>query len=273
MTQSLRAEISIKANVAPRVSRSLLKHDFAIDSVLNPRPIGPIQNDLLAALPAKELAFLLPHLEFVDLSFDQKLHDYGDKLSYVYFPTTAIVALLYVLADGGVTEIAVIGHEGMVGISAVMGERAIGTAMVQSQGYAYRLKTSVLKEACNQGGQLQSLMMCYTQALFAQMAQNSVSGRHYSVDQQLSRWLLDRLDRLPTNELKVTHELISNMLGVRRESITEAAGKLQHAGLLKYRRGSITVLDREGLEAYAGECYKVAKQAFDVMLANAAIKR
>ncbi|MFZ6647379.1 Crp/Fnr family transcriptional regulator [Undibacterium sp. TJN25] len=269
MNNSMRTEISVKARLPIPAASNVVKREFTIVSnQLNPRPIGPIQNDLLAALPADELAYLLPHLEFVHLPFDKELYEYGSKLSHVYFPTTAIVALLYVLADGGVTEIGVIGHEGLLGISTLMGESALGTAMVQSAGHAYKMKASVLKEACARGGKLQQLLMRYTQALFAQMAQNSVCGRHYSIDQQLSRWLLDRLDRLPTNELKVTQEMIANMLGVRRESVTEAAGKLQAEGLIQYRRGNITVLDREGLEMHAGECYKVAKHEFDLMLSS-----
>ncbi|WP_230412362.1 Crp/Fnr family transcriptional regulator [Undibacterium hunanense] len=231
-----------------------------------------IQNDILAALPEDELAFLLPHLELVQLPFDKELYEYGAKLSHVYFPVTAVVALLYVLADGDVTEIGVTGHEGLLGISVVMGERALGTAMVQCAGSAYKLKASVLKEAYARGGKLQQILMRYTQALFAQMAQNSVCGRHYSIDQQLSRWLLDRLDRLYSNELKVTQEMIANMLGVRRESVTEAAGKLQLEGLIQYKRGNITVLDREGLEMHAGECYRVSKQEFDQILSTGMLR-
>lgn len=228
----------------------------------------PIQNDILAALPEDELAFLMPHLELVHLPFDKELYEYGAKLSHVYFPTTAIVALLYVLADGDITEIGVTGHEGLLGISALMSERATGTAMVQCAGEAYKLKASILKEANARGGKLQQLLMRYTQALFAQMAQNSVCGRHYSIDQQLSRWLLDRLDRLQGNELKVTQEMIANMLGVRRETVTEAAGKLQQEGLIQYKRGNITMLDREGLEMHAGECYRVSKQEFEQILSG-----
>ncbi|MFZ6768331.1 Crp/Fnr family transcriptional regulator [Undibacterium sp. Di26W] len=231
-----------------------------------------MQNDILAALPEDEIAFLMPHLELVDLPFDKELYEYGDKLSHVYFPATAVVALLYVLADGDVTEIGVTGHEGMLGISVLMGERALGNAMVQCAGSAYKLKASVLKEAYARGGKLQQILMRYTQALFAQMAQNSVCGRHYSIDQQLSRWLLDRLDRLYSNELKVTQEMIANMLGVRRESVTEAAGKLQLEGLIQYKRGNITVLDREGLEMHAGECYRVSRQEFDQILSTGILR-
>jgi CRP-like cAMP-binding protein len=265
MNNSMHSAISVKARLP--IPATVLKRDFSdVDSVLNPRPIGVIQNDLLAALPADELAFLLPHLELVHLPYDKELYKYGSKLSHVYFPTTAIIALLYVLADGATTEIGVTGYEGMLGVSILMCESALGTAKVQNAGYAYKLKASLLKEACARGGKLQYLLMRYTQALFAQMAQNSVCSRHYSVDQQLSRWLLDRLDRLPGNEMKVTQEMIANMLGVRRESVTEAAGKLQQKGLIQCRRGTITVLDRKRLEVHAGECYKVAKQEFDLVL-------
>ena len=153
-------------------------------------------------------------------------------------------------------------------MSLLTNDNAMGTAKVEAAGYAYKLKASALREACEGGGKLQHLLMRYTQALFAQMAQNSVCGRHYSVDQQLSRWLLDRLDRLPTNEFKVTQEMIANMLGVRRESVTQAVGKLQLDGLILWRRGNIKVLDRDRLESYAGECYKVAKREFDLVLAH-----
>src|SRR5471030_2715554 len=203
------------------------------------------QNELLAALPRA-------------------------ALEYSYFPTTAIVSLLYVMEDGATTEIAVVGHEGVVGASLVVGERAMCTAVVQSAGYGYRLKTQCLRDAFNEGGALPQLLMRYTNALFAQMAQNAVGGRHSSIEQKLCRWLLDRLDRSPSNELKVTQEMISIMLGVRRESITAAAGKLQDDGLITYRRGNITVIDRAGLERYAGECYKVAKTEYDRLLVDVA---
>ncbi|MEG2030196.1 MAG: Crp/Fnr family transcriptional regulator [Janthinobacterium sp.] len=224
------------------------------------------QNELLAALPRAALESLFAHLELVELPFGKELYAYGNSLEYSYFPTTAIVSLLYVMEDGATTEIAVVGHEGVAGASLVAGERAMCTAVVQSAGYGYRLKTQSLRDAFNQGGALPQLLMRYTNALFAQMAQNAVGGRHSSIEQKLCRWLLDRLDRSPSNELKVTQELISIMLGVRRESITAAAGKLQDEGLIHYRRGNITVLDRLGLECYAGECYKVAKTEYDRLL-------
>jgi CRP-like cAMP-binding protein len=188
----------------------------------------------------------------------------------VDYPTTAIVSLLYVMEDGATTEIAVVGHEGVVGVSLFAGERAMCSGVVQSAGYGYRLKAQYLREAFNQGGALPALLMRYNTALFAQMAQNAVGGRHSSIEQKLCRWLLDRLDRSPSNELKVTQEMIAIMLGVRRESITAAAGKLQEDGLIAYRRGNITVLDRSGLERYAGECYKVAKTEYDRLLVDVA---
>jgi CRP-like cAMP-binding protein len=231
---------------------------------------GTQQNELLAALPRPDLEALFADLELVEMPFGKELFEYGDKLDNVFFPTTAIVSLLYVMEDGATTEIAVTGHEGVVGMSLFMGERATCTAVVQSAGYGYRLKTQALRDAFNKGGALPALLMRYTNALFAQMAQNAVGGRHNSIEQKLCRWLLDRLDRSPSNELKVTQELISIMLGVRRESITAAAGKLQDDGLITYRRGNITVIDRQGLEEYAGECYKVAKSQYDRLLEDVA---
>lgn len=224
---------------------------------------GAQQNELLAALPRAALESLFEQMELVPLPSGKALFEYGSKLDYVYFPTTAIVSLLYVMEDGATTEIAVIGHEGVVGVSQFMGERAICGAVVQSAGYGYRLRTQHLREAFNQGGALPQLLMRYSNALFAQMAQNAVGSRHSSIEQKLCRWLLDRLDRSASNELKVTQELISVMLGVRRESITAAAGKLQEDGLIHYRRGNITVLDRLGLEESAGECYKAVKTEYD----------
>jgi len=228
------------------------------------------QNELLGALPRAALESLFEHLELVELPFGKELYAYGNCLEYTYFPTTAIVSLLYVMEDGATTEIAVVGHEGVVGVSLFDGERAMCSAVVQAAGYGYRMKAQHLRDAFNQGGALPALLMRYNTALFAQMAQNAVGGRHSSIEQKLCRWLLDRLDRSPSNELKVTQEMISIMLGVRRESITAAAGKLQEEGLITYRRGNITVLDRSGLEDYAGECYKVAKTEYDRLLVDVA---
>jgi CRP-like cAMP-binding protein len=231
---------------------------------------GTQQNELLAALPREVLESLFEHLELVQLPFGKEVFEFGKAMDYVHFPTSAIVSLLYVMEDGATTEIAVIGHEGVVGVSLFEGERAMCSAVVQAAGYGYRMKTEHLRAAFAKGGALPALLMRYNTALFAQMAQNAVGGRHSSIEQKLCRWLLDRLDRSPSNSLKVTQEMISNMLGVRRESITAAAGKLQDEGLITYRRGNITVLDRSGLEAYAGECYKVAKSEFDRLRSDVA---
>lgn len=262
--------------VAPRVqagirnahsTQNAFPHAF---SDVHARPLRsqnrPQQNDLLAALPVDELEALLAHLEWIEMPAGTEIYEFGRNLDYVYFPTTAIVSLLYVMEDGATTEIAVIGHEGMLGLSLIIGDSMLGTAVVQTGGAGYRVKAKVLKEAFSRGGGLQHLLMRYSQVLLAHMAQSTVCGRHYTIGQKLCRWLLDRLDRLPGNELKVTQELIANMLGVRRESVTEAAGKLQDEGLIQCRRGNITVLNRPGLELHAGECYKVAKNAYDSLL-------
>jgi CRP-like cAMP-binding protein len=191
-------------------------------------------------------------------------------MRYVYFPTTSIVSLLYVMEDGASAEIAVVGNEGIVGVSLFMGgETTTSRAVVQSAGYAYRLKAQLLKDAFFRAGPLQRLLLRYTQALLTQMAQTAVCNRHHTVDQQLCRWLLLSVDRLPSNKLTMTQELIANMLGVRREGVTEAAGKLQHAGLIHYSRGHITVVDRPGLEARVCECYEVVKKEFDRLLPDA----
>jgi CRP-like cAMP-binding protein len=230
---------------------------------------GASQNELLATLPQGELKTLFEHLELVELTFGKKLFEYGNKLEHVYFPTTSIISLLYVMEDGASTEIAVIGRDGVVGMSLFMGERATCSATVQSAGYGFRIKTQRLLDAFNQGGALPALLMRYSNVLFTQMAQNAVGGRHSSIDQKLCRWLLDRVDRSAGSELKVTQELIAAMLGVRRESITAAAGRLQNEGFIQYRRGHITVVDRHGLEECAGECYKVAKMEHDRLLEDA----
>jgi CRP-like cAMP-binding protein len=188
-------------------------------------------------------------------------------LKHVYFPTTAIVSLLYVMLDGASAEIGVVGNEGIIGVALFMGgETMPNRAVVQSAGHAYRLKGQLLKQEFNRSGELQHLLLRYTQALLTQMSQTAVCNRHHSLDQQLCRWLLLSLDRLPANVLVMTQELIANMLGVRREGVTEAAGKLQKAGLIRYQRGHITVLDREGLEARSCECYAVVKQEYDRLL-------
>lgn len=230
-------------------------------------PHSPRQNHLLAALSAPESERLYPVLELVPLALGEALYESGAELQNVYFPTDSIVSLLYVMADGSSAEIAVVGNEGIIGIALFMGgETMPNRAVVQSAGYAYRLQGQVLKEEFNRAGELQHLLLRYTQALLTQMSQTAVCNRHHSVDQQLCRWLLLSLDRLPSNELTMTQELIANMLGVRREGVTEAAGKLQSAGLINYSRGRITVLDRPRLEARACECYQVVKSEFDRLL-------
>lgn len=228
---------------------------------------APCQNHLLAAIPEGERASLFPHLELVSMTLGQALCEPGVPMRDVYFPTTSIVSLLYVMEDGASAEIAVVGNEGIVGVSLFMGgETTTSWAVVQSAGHAYRLSGRLLKEAFRRGGAMQLLLLRYTQALLTQMAQTAVCNRHHSVDQQLCRWLLLSLDRLPSNELVMTQELIANMLGVRREGVTEAAGKLQRAGLIHYSRGRIIVEDRPGLEARVCECYAVVKAEFDRLL-------
>ena len=227
----------------------------------------PQQNSLLRALPALESERLFAHMELVAMPLGNVLYESGSQLRHVYFPTTSIVSLLYVMEDGASAEIAVVGNEGMVGVALFMGgETTPSRAVVQSAGHAFRLKGQLLKEEFHRAAGLQHLLLRYTQALLTQMAQTAVCNRHHSVDQQLCRWLLLSLDRLPTNKLIMTQELIANMLGVRREGVTEAAGKLQAAGLIKYSRGNITVLDRLRLQARACECYEVVKKEFDRLL-------
>jgi CRP-like cAMP-binding protein len=225
------------------------------------------QNHLLAALAAEEFARLLPHLELIPMPLGEVLYEPGVKMHYVYFPTTAIVSLLYVMEDGASAEIAVAGNEGVVGISLFMGgESTTSRAVVQSAGHAYRLKAQLLKNEFVLAGPMQRLLLRYTQALLTQMAQTAVCNRHHTLDQQFCRWLLLSFDRLSSNELIMTQELIANMLGVRRESVTEAAGNVQRAGLIEYHRGHITVLDRPGLEARACECYAVVRKEYDRLL-------
>ncbi len=227
----------------------------------------PHQNHLLGALPRDDYERLAPHLELKPMPLGDVLYESGDTLRHVYFPTTTIISLLYVMEDGASAEIAVVGNEGILGISLFMGgETTPSRAIVQSAGHAFRLKAELLKTEFGRFGPTMNLLLRYTQALLTQMAQTAVCNRHHSVDQQLCRWLLLSLDRLASNELSMTQELIANMLGVRREGVTEAAGKLQDAGLIRYSRGRITVLDRPGLEARSCECYKVVKTEFDRLL-------
>jgi CRP-like cAMP-binding protein len=228
---------------------------------------SPQQNHLLAVLPKPDVESLLPHLKLVPLSLGKVLYESGMQLHHVYFPTTAIVSLLYMLENGASAEIAVVGNEGIVGVSLFMGgETTPSRAVVQSAGHAYQLPGQILKQEFTKGTAIQHLLLRYTQSLLTQMAQTAVCNRHHSVDQQLCRWLLLSLDRLRGDELVMTQELIANMLGVRREGVTEAAGRLQTAGLINYSRGHITVLDRVGLEARACECYAVVKRESDRLL-------
>jgi CRP-like cAMP-binding protein len=228
---------------------------------------GPRTNFLLAALPAAEWQRWMPQLEPVTMPLGQVLYESGATLSHVYFPTTAIVSLLYVMENGASAEIAVVGNEGIVGISLFMGgESTSSRAVVQSAGQGFRLKSQLMKSEFDRAGPVLHLLLRYTQALLTQMAQTAVCNRHHSLDQQLCRWLLLSLDRLQGNELVMTQELIANMLGVRREGVTEGALKLQQAGLIRYARGRIIVLDRPRLEERTCECYSVVKREYDRLL-------
>ncbi len=230
---------------------------------------NPRHNHLLAALPPSDLARIEPGLEHVRMHLGEVLYEAGGHLQHVYFPMTSIVSLLYVMEDGSSAEIAVVGNEGILGISLFMGgETTPSRAVVQSEGHGYRLKSQLLKQEFSRFGPLMRLLLRYTQALITQMAQTAVCNRHHSVDQQLCRWLLLSLDRLVGTELMMTQELIANMLGVRREGVTEAAGKLRDAGIIEYSRGHIKVLDRSHLERRVCECYAVVKKEFDRLLAE-----
>ena len=227
----------------------------------------PLQNHLLMALSNDVRDRLLPHIERIVLPLGKVLYESGDKLRHVYFPTDSIISLLYVMENGASAEIAVVGNEGIVGVSLFMGgESTPSRAVVQSAGTAYRLNGQRLKDEFDRHGELLVLLLRYTQALLTQMAQTAVCNRHHSIDQQLCRWLLLSLDRLPSNELTMTQELIANMLGVRREGVTDAAGKLQKLGVIEYSRGHIKVLDRHKLEELSCESYAVVKQESDRLL-------
>lgn len=229
----------------------------------------PKKNHLLAVLPDAEWQRWLPHLEEIEMPLGQVLYESGSTLNYVYFPTTAIVSLLYLLENGASAEIAVVGNDGIVGISLFMGgETTPSRAVVQSAGQGYRLRAATMKEEFSRAGPVLHLLLRYTQALITQMTQTAVCNRHHTLDQQLCRWLLLSLDRLNGNELVMTQELIANMLGVRREGVTEAAVRLQAAGLIRYSRGHITILDRRGLEKRTCECYAVVKKESDRLLPN-----
>ncbi len=227
----------------------------------------PHSNHLLAALSPEIRDLLFPHLELVEMKLGDVVYESGDSLRYVYFPIDCIVSLLYVMESGASGEISVVGNEGLVGVAVFMGgESTSSRAVVQSAGVAYRLRGQRLKDEFNKHGELLHLILRYTQALITQMAQTAVCNRHHSIDQQLCRWLLLSLDRLPGNRLTMTQELIANMLGVRREGVTDAAGKLQRQGIIEYTRGQITVLDRAGLERLSCECYAVVKRETDRLL-------
>jgi len=231
------------------------------------KPDSPRQNHLIAALPEAEYERLFPNLELVPMPLGLVLYESGAELRHAYFPTDSIVSLLYVMENGASAEIAVVGNDGLIGIALFMGGGTMpNRAVVQSAGFAYRLRGVQIQMEFDRYGSLLRLLLRYTQALITQMAQTAVCNRHHSVDQQLCRWLLLSLDRLDSNNLTMTQELIANMLGVRREGVTEAAGKLQQAGLIHYSRGHITVLDRPGLEARVCECYQVVKTEFDRLL-------
>lgn len=232
-------------------------------------PPSPHQNRLLAALPPAEFEQVAAHLELVTMQLGDMVYEPGRQLPHAYFPTTSIVSLHYVTESGASAETAGVGNEGMVGISLFMGgDTTPSSAVVQTAGQAYRLERSVLKQEFNRAGAMQRLLLRYTQALMTQMAQTAVCNRHHAVEQQLSRWLLLTVDRCPQRELVMTQELVASMLGVRRESVTEAAAKLQQAGYIRYRRGHIAVLDRVGLEARACECYAVVKKETNRLLSD-----
>lgn len=234
----------------------------------------PQQNHLLAALPEDVQLRIFPQLELVELPLGKAIYESGDELSFVYFPADSIVSLLYVMEDGSSAEISVVGNDGMVGIAVFMGgESTPSRAVVQSAGSAYRLSRENLKTEFNRHSEMMRLMLRYTQALITQMAQTAVCNRHHTIDQQICRWLLLSLDRLSGNELNMTQELIANMLGVRREGVTEAAGKLHKLGVIEYSRGHMKVLDRGMLEELCCECYAVVKKETDRLLESSSFSK
>lgn len=259
--------VSYRANSAVLAKFMEMKGTYLMTSSISSTNHNPGQNDIIAALPAEDYARLLPDLELVPMPLGWALYEAGEKLSHAYFPVSSIVSLLYVMENGSSAEIAVTGFDGLIGIALFMGGDTMPSrAVVQSAGFGYRLRASVLKSEFRLGGKLQQLALSYTQAMITQMAQTAVCNRHHSVVQQLCRWLLLSLDLLPSNELVMTQELIADMLGVRRGGVTEAAGKLQAEGLIQYSRGHIRILDRPGLELRVCECYAVVKKEFDRLL-------
>lgn len=232
-------------------------------------PHSPRQNHLLAALSDEEIDRLSVHLELVPMPLGEILYEPGEQLQHAYFPTTSIVSLHYVMESGASAETAGVGNEGVVGISLFMGGDTMpSSAVVQTAGHAYRLRRRLLMEEFNRAGLMQCLLLRYTQALSTQTMQTAACNRHHSVEQQLCRWLLSTLDRIPSGQLVMTQQLVASMLGVRREGVTEAAGKLQDAGFIRYRRGHITVLDRSGLETRTCECYSVVKKELNRLMTN-----
>jgi CRP-like cAMP-binding protein len=247
----------------PRISRVMIINPHLRVCMM----VDALKNKILAALPDIDYQRLCPHLELVDMPLGHVLYEAGRTLNYVYFPTTSIVSLLYVMENGSPSEIAVVGYEGLIGISLFMGgESTPNQAVVQSGGQGFRMKATLFKQEFNRFGSVMHLCLRYTQALITQMAQTAACNRHHSLDQQLCRWLLLSMDRLQGNELVMTHELIANMLGVRRSGVTESALNLQKAGLIHYVRGHITVLDRPKLEQRTCECYLVVKKEYDRLL-------
>ncbi len=255
------AALKIKSDEAPN------RRPIAPKALAGLHGHNPKHNGLLAALPAADYDRLLPHLEFVEMPFGTTICDAGQHMQYAYFLTSSIVSLLYETADGASSETAVIGYEGLVGVDIIMGGGAsLNRAFIKSAGYGFRIKASVLREEFARGGSLQQLLLRFTQALFSQMAHTVACNRHHTIVQQLCRWLLLSLDRLPTNKISMTQDLIANMLGVRRESVTEAARKLQDEGLIHYSRGQITVVNRAGLEEQICECYTSLSKEYDGLL-------
>jgi CRP-like cAMP-binding protein len=248
----------------PGVESPTARGASPLDEVPSMPKHDPRENHILDALPADERDRLFPHMELIEFPLGMSVYESGNEQRYIYFPIDSIVSLLYVMQNGASAEIAVVGNEGAIGVSLFMGgETTSSRAVVQSAGVAYQLSSRRLKEEFNRHGQMLHLLLRYTQSLITQMAQTAVCNRHHSVDQQLCRWLLLSLDRLSGMRLNMTQELIANMLGVRREGVTAAAGKLQRLGVIRYERGHITVLDRPRLEKLSCECYGVVKQETD----------